>query len=156
MTSKQQEIKGQIRSRPGTPTSRKEPEEMNMDTGEELNSTGLVECRICHKLFKKRGIKIHMTKIHLTKCGKMSTAPTDHRIYSKPEENQSQEPTHRGEVFQERGRVPFIVSQTFRKACHHFTHSELLHISKCLKNLHQNVKTLSSNSWLVKFGLFTV
>ena len=78
--------------------------DMKKDNGD------MVECKVCHQLFKKRGINIHLAK---TNCGKLDASPNSQRMNSKPVENQSWESPHNGKEFQEKRRVPFIVSQTF-------------------------------------------
>ena len=108
---------------PGTPPSRMETD-MNLDDGldkkiTKRNQTGkakdksldngsdLVECEICHRKFKRRGIKIHLSK---SRCGQI--LEDSRRKICKSEENQSQEEHHSAEVIHRR-RLPFIVSQTY-------------------------------------------
>ena len=103
-----------LRSQTGTPTRGMELDS-KVDNGVEQIKTGMVECKVCKKLFKERGIKIHLAK---TKCGKMSGQSNSQRIESKSRNNQSLESGHRGEVFHEKRRKPFIVSQTFHNSDH--------------------------------------
>ena len=83
-----------------------------MQTGPKLdknsdNGQDLVECEKCHRRFKKRGIKIHLSK---TACGRNDQ--TSQRKISKSEDNLDLEANHSGKVVQKR-RMPFIVSQTY-------------------------------------------
>ena len=75
------------------------------------NRPDMVECEVCHQLYKKRGIKIHQRR---STCGEK--LQTSQRNESKSEEIPTLEPNHRGRGIPKRRRVPFIASQTFHNA----------------------------------------
>ena len=77
------------------------------------NGMDKVECEICHRVFKKRGINIHLTR---SKCGKPEvTSPEAQRIYSKSEDILTQESHHSGKEIQGRRRKSFTVSQIYHR-----------------------------------------
>ena len=73
------------------------------------NGLDMVECVVCRRKFKRRGIKIHLSK---SRCGKILDA--SHRKMGKSEDNRSPEENHSAEGVRRRRR-PFIVSQTFHR-----------------------------------------
>ena len=72
----------------------------------------VVECKVCHKTFKKRGINIHLAR---SKCGTVNQTSSPQRTKSKSLNKPTPEPNHRRGNVQGGRRTPFIVSQIFHR-----------------------------------------
>ena len=73
----------------------------------------LVECEVCHRTFKKRGIRIHLAK---SACGKtVNQTSGPQRTDCKSMDEPTPESNHRGRIIREGRRHPFIVSQEFHR-----------------------------------------